>query len=104
MNLETQLIPLLEQIYLNGISDGEGSIPETTFSETLADIVAILPVDCPTETLPVEPAQYLFAISDSPFDLWTLTEHGWFTGGVHYDSPLARKPYTTWQRVVRGSK
>ena len=59
----------------------------------------------PTETLPTAPAQYLFAVGDSPFALWTLTDSGWFdAGGVHYESPLDRKPYTTWQRVVRGAK
>lgn len=57
-----------------------------------------------TATLPVEPAQYLFAVNDADFDLWTLTTHGWFGNGCAYASPLERKPYTTWQRVVRGAK
>ncbi len=58
-----------------------------------------------TTTLPAEPGQYLFAVGDEPFALWNLTSHGWFDGGgMRYDSPLDRKPYTTWQRVVRGTK
>jgi hypothetical protein len=58
-----------------------------------------------TVVLPVDPGQYLFAVGDEPFALWNLTSHGWFDGGgMRYESPLDRKPYTTWQRVVRGTK
>ena len=57
-----------------------------------------------TGELPSATGQYLFAVDDGDCELWTLTIHGWFTGGVRYDSPLERKPYTTWQRVVRGRR
>ncbi len=57
-----------------------------------------------TSELPSATGQYLFAVDGGDCELWTLTAHGWFTNGTHYESPLERKAYTTWQRVVRGRR
>lgn len=111
MNL-THLRAWTEDFIQRVIADGHGRKSrrfhlggESAARQVLARIQALeIEHSGPTTTLPTTPAQYLFAIGDSPVDLWTLTAHGWFVGGVRYDSPLVRKAYTTWQRVVRGAK
>lgn len=101
MTLASQLIEIVEA-EARGALDTLRHVTPFGHIETVLTEAAEAVASHSTETLPTAPAQYLFAVDTADFDLWTLTAHGLFVGGVHYDSPLSRKPYTTWQRVVRG--